>query len=81
MNESNIEPKRLSMADLYGNAVEGAALWLTDGGIEKIMRSMAEEIALERVREIVQQELEIFFMRRDPLFQKILKEINEHNKT
>lgn len=43
----------------------------------QIVKDLLWEYTYEAIADMIRQELELFFMRRDPLFQRILKEINE----
>lgn len=49
--------------------------WKIDA--KRIVESLMWDYLHEQVGQIVRKELELFFMRRDPLFIKVLREINE----
>lgn len=52
-------------------------LGLSEEATRLIVKDLLWEYTYEAIGDMIRRELELFFMRRDPLFQRVLREINE----
>ncbi len=55
-------------------------LELSEEATRLIVKDLLWEYTYEAIGDMIRQELELFFMRRDPLFQRVLREITEGKK-
>lgn len=55
-------------------------LGLSEEATRRIVKDLLWEYTYEAIGDMIRRELELFFMRKDPLFQRVLREITEGKK-